>query len=325
MKAMSGLPVDSIETPRFCGLPTFMRLRNSQDLEGVDVAVIGLPSDNGAPFRNGSRFGPSAMRSISSMLRPINPYQKGLNVFEVLNVVDYGDSPLIPGYFDESYELMESFCRGITDKDVMTAGMGGDHSVTLPQVRALAKSRGKPLAVVHFDAHSDTWDSYFGSKKFSAGTFMRRGVEENLILPGHSIQIGMRGSHFRADDNSQSLDLGYEMITNDMLFEMGIEKTARRILERTAGYDVFITFDLDFVDPSAAPGVATPEAGGPGAREALQLVRLLRGVHIVGCDVVELCPGYDNAGQITALLGATVLAEFLALAAYHRVYTSRGL
>lgn len=312
------LPTDSIESPRFCGLPTFMRIQHSTDLQGVDVAVIGLPSDNGAPYRNGSRFGPQAMRGISCMLRPVNPYQGGVNVFEKLHVVDYGDSPLVPGYFEDSYALMEGFCLGIAEKGVIAAGMGGDHSVTLPQVRAVSKARGKPLALVHFDAHSDTWDSYFGNRKFSAGTFMRRGVEEGVIDPERSVQVGMRGSHFRKDDNAQSLELGYSMITTDRLFEMGLERAAAFILEKTEGQDVFVTFDLDFFDPSAAPGVATPEAGGPSAREGLHLVRLLRGIKIAGCDVVELCPGYDGPGQITALLGATVLSEFFGLMAWFR-------
>lgn len=318
MKPFHKVPIDSIESPRFCGLPTFMRLRHSTDLENVDVAVFGLPSDNGAPFRNGSRFGPMAMRSISSMLRPINPYHNDLNVFEVLDVVDYGDSPLIPGYFEDSYEMMETYCRGIVDKGVIPAGIGGDHSVTLPQLRALAKKRGKALSVVHFDAHSDTWDSYFGNKKYSAGTFMRRGVEEGVINPEFSVQVGMRGSHFRPDDNSQSIDLGFSMITTENLFEMGLEKAAQMILDITRDREVFVTFDLDFIDPSAAPGVATPEVGGPSAREGISLIRFLRGINLVGCDVVELCPGYDNPGQITALFGATVLSELLALMAYHR-------
>jgi len=318
MKNSNHVPVDSISTPRFCGMPTFMRLRNSRELEGVDVAVIGLPSDNGAPYRNGSRFGPSAIRAISAMLRPINPYQEDLNVFEILNVVDYGDSPLIPGYFEESYTMLERFCSEVSSAGVMSAGIGGDHSVTLPQLRATAKSRGKALSVVHFDSHSDTWDTYFGDKKYSAGTFMRRAAEEKIITPENSVQIGMRGSLFRPNDLSQSLDLGFSMITTDKMFEIGLDKTAEYILDKTEGHDVFITFDLDFADPSAAPGVATPEAGGPSAREILHLLRRLRGIKLVGCDVVELCPQYDNAGQITALLGATVLAELLALMAFYR-------
>jgi agmatinase len=310
---MSVLPIDSLETPRFCGVPTFMRLPQATTLEGIDAAIIGLPSDSGAPFRTGARFAPNAVRAMSIMLRPINPY-RNVNVFERLRCADAGDSAVVPGYIEESLARLEASVRVLVEAGVTPFGIGGDHSVTLAGLRALAIRHG-PLALIQFDSHSDTWDNYFAGKKYSAGTPFRRAVEEGIVAPAHSIQIGMRGSLFRADDVSQSLELGYEVVTTDRMFEMGIPALAARIAERTAGRPAYLTFDLDFVDPAFAPAVQTPEAGGPSAREALDLLRRLQAINLVGCDVVELCPPFDHPAQTTALLAATVLAELLALRA----------
>jgi agmatinase len=310
---MSVLPIDSLETPRFCGVPTFMRLPLATTLEGIDAAIIGLPSDSGAPFRTGARFAPNAVRAMSIMLRPINPY-RNVNVFERLRCADAGDSAVVPGYIEESLVRLEASVRVLVEAGVTPFGIGGDHSVTLAGLRALAIRHG-PLALIQFDSHSDTWDNYFAGKKYSAGTPFRRAVEEGIVAPAHSIQIGMRGSLFRADDVSQSLELGYEVVTTDQMFEMGIPALAARIAERTAGRPAYLTFDLDFVDPAFAPAVQTPEAGGPSAREALDLLRRLQAINLVGCDVVELCPPFDHPAQTTALLAATVLAELLALRA----------
>jgi agmatinase len=309
---MSILPIDSLETPRFCGVPTFMRLPQATALEGLDAAIIGLPSDSGSPFRTGARFGPNAMRAMSIMLRPINPYRGGINVFERLRVADAGDAAVVPGYQEESLERLEQSVRALVGAGIVPFALGGDHSVSLAALRAVASRHG-PLALVHFDSHSDTWDKYFAGKRYSAGTPFRRAVEESIVDPAHSIQIGLRGSLFAPNDVSQSVALGYEVVTTDQLFEIGPTALARRITERTAGRPVYLTFDLDVVDPSAAPGVQTPEAGGPSARETLDLLRRIEGLRLVGCDVVELNPLYDGPGQITALLGATVMAELLAL------------
>ena len=309
---MSVLPIDSLETPRFCGVPTFMRLPQATALEGLDAAIIGLPSDSGAPFRTGARFAPNAVRAMSIMLRPINPYRRNLNIFERLRVADAGDAAVVPGYLEESLARIEASVRTLVEAGITPFGIGGDHSVTLAELRAVAATHG-PLALIQFDSHSDTWDKYFAGKKYSAGTPFRRGVEEGIIDPSHSIQVGLRGSLFSPTDISQSIDLGYDVVTTDEMFAMGIPALADRIAARTAGRPAFVTFDLDFVDPSAAPGVQTPEAGGPTARETLDLLRRLKGIRLVGADVVELSPSFDQPSQITALLAATVLAELLAL------------
>jgi agmatinase len=309
---MSLLPIDSLETPRFCGVPTFMRLPQATTLADLDAAVIGLPSDSGSPFRTGARFGPNAMRAMSIMLRPINPYRGGINVFERLAVADVGDAAVVPGDQEESLERLEQSVAALVDAGVVPFCLGGDHSVSLPALRAVARRHG-PLALVHFDSHSDTWDKYFAGKRYSAGTPFRRAAEEGIVSPAHSIQIGLRGSLFSPHDVSQSVDLGYDVVTTDDLVAMGPDALAARVAERVGDRPVYLTFDLDVVDPSAAPGVQTPEAGGPTAREALAVLRRLAPMRLAGCDVVEMNPMFDGPGQITALLGATVMAELLAL------------
>jgi agmatinase len=311
---MTVLPIDSLRTPRFCGVPTFMRLPLATSLVGLDAAIIGLPSDSGGPYRTGARFAPNAIRAISAMLRPVNPYRGNLNIFETLATADVGDAAVVPGYEEESLAALEESVRTLIDANVTPFAIGGDHSVTLAELRAVA-SRFGPLALIQFDSHTDTWDTYFGGKRYSAGTPFRRAVEEELVTPAHSIQIGMRGSLFQVTDISQSLALGYDVLTCDQMFEIGVQAVADRIAARTAGCPCFITFDMDFVDPGSAPGVQTPESGGPTSRETLLVLRRLHDLHLVGCDVVEMNPLYDDPGQTTALLAATVMAELLALSA----------
>jgi agmatinase len=311
---MTVLPIDSLRTPRFCGIPTFMRLPLATSLVGLDAAIIGLPSDSGGPSRTGARFAPNAIRGISAMLRPVNPYRGNINIFETLTTADVGDAAVVPGYEEESLAALEESVRTLIDANVTPFAIGGDHSVTLAELRAVA-SRFGPLALIQFDSHTDTWDSYFAGKRYSAGTPFRRAVEEELVTPAHSIQIGMRGSLFQVTDISQSLALGYDVLTCDQIFEIGVQAVADRIAARTAGRPCFITFDMDFVDPGSAPGVQTPESGGPTSRETLLVLRRLHDLHLVGCDVVEMNPLYDDPGQTTALLAATVMAELLALSA----------
>ncbi|MDM9625504.1 agmatinase [Rhizobium sp. S152] len=315
---MSVLPIDSLETPRFCGVPTFMRLPQATTLKGLDAAVIGLPSDSGGPYRTGARFAPNAVRAMSVMLRPINPYRGNINVFETLRIADVGDANVVPGYEMESLERIEESVAALAAEGIVPFGIGGDHSISLAEIRALSKVHG-PISLVHFDSHNDTWDKYFAGKKYSAGTPFRRGVEEMVIDPSRSIQIGMRGSLFQKNDISQSIDLGYDVLTTDETLDLGPAALAQRIADRVAGRPVFLSFDMDFIDPSAAPAVQTPEAGGPTARETLQILRALKDINLVGCDVVEANPLYDGPGQITALMAATVMAELMALLASQRL------
>lgn len=315
---MSGvLPVDALDSPRFVGVPTFMRLPQAQPDAELDAAIIGVPCDSGSPYRTGSRFGPNAVRQMSVMLRPISPYRDLINVFEKLRVADAGDSSVVPGYLMESLERVEESLTALVEQGIVPVAIGGDHSISLPAIRSVAKKHG-PISLVHFDSHADTWDSYFGGKKHSAGTPFRRGVEEKLIDPSSSIQLGMRGSLFRANDVSQSIDLGYDVVTTDEAIALGPQQLAERIAARVGDNPVYVTYDLDFIDPAFAPGVGTPEAGGPTSREALAILRAMKPMNIVGCDVVETNPTFDGPGQTTALLGATVTLELLSLMAVSR-------
>lgn len=314
---LPALPTDSLSVPRFVGVPTFMRLPLRDDPTGLDAAILGLPSDSGAPFRTGARMAPNAVRAASVMLRPFNPYRGNINIFEALKIADIGDAPVVPGYEMESLAWLEAAVDRVVASGAVPCCIGGDHSVTLAELRAVAKRHG-PLSLVHFDSHTDTWDKYFAEKRYSAGTPFLRAVEEGIVDPGRSIQIGMRGSLFRGSDITQSLDLGYDVVTTDAMFDMGFKSLAERITIRAQGAPVFLTFDMDFVDPSAAPAVETPEVGGPTARETLAILRAIQGLNIVGCDVVEITPTYEGPAQITSLLGATVMAEILAMIAENR-------
>jgi agmatinase len=307
-------PPDSLALPRFCGIATFMRLPQAASAVGLDVAVLGLPSDNGSPFRTGARFGPQAIRGASVMLRPINPYRGNLDVFAALRAADLGDAAVVPGYMPATLRHLEAAVAGVAEAGACPLLLGGDHGVSIASLRAIARGTG-PVALVHFDAHSDTWDTYFGGERHSAGTPFRRAVEEGLVDPHHSLQLGLRGSLFTPDDVEQSRRLGYEVLTTDEMLAEGPAALAARIARRTGGKPAYLSFDLDVVDPGSAPGVQTPEAGGPSAREMLAILRALHGIDLVGADVVECNPLYDGPGAVTALLGATVAAEILALKA----------
>jgi agmatinase len=307
-------PADSFVTPRFSGVRTFMRLPNVQDLDNADAAIVGAPFDTGGTFRIGARFGPESIRSISHLLRRYNP---GLDVgiFDYLSVIDYGDVPVVPGYIEESYERIKDGLEPIHSAGVIPIVLGGDHSIALPELRAAAAVHG-PLALVQFDSHPDTWDAYFG-QKHTHGTPFRRAVEEGLLDPSRSIQVGMRGSIYDEGDWEDAIDMGFDLVPTDTVRKLGIEETIARIRERVGDARTYVSFDVDFVDPAFAPGTGTPEIGGFTSREAQEFVRELVGLDIVGCDIVEVLPPYDSA-QITALLAANVAHEFLSLFALGR-------
>jgi agmatinase len=308
-------PANSFETPRFSGVRTFMRLPNVRDLHNSDAAIVGVPFDTATTFRVGARFGPEAIRSVSHLLRPYNPSQD-ISIFDELSVIDYGDLPVVPGYIEESYTTIAQGLKPIHRAGgVVPIVLGGDHSIALAELRAAESVHGA-LALVHFDSHPDTWDSYFG-QKHTHGTPFRRAVEEGLLRPENSIQIGMRGSLFDSGDWNDARELGFELISTDEVREQGISQTISRIRERIADSKAYVSFDVDFVDPAYAPGTGTPEVGGFTSREAQEFIRGLAGMNIVGCDVVEVYPAYDPA-QITALLAANVAYELLSLIAARR-------
>ncbi len=310
------VPEDSLKSPRFVGVPTFARLPLVPDsLEDVDLAVIGVPFDTGVSFRAGGRFGPNAIRAASVLIRGHNPVLE-VHPFRVLSCVDRGDVPIIPGYIERSYEVIERDVAPVVEADVVPLLLGGDHSVTLPHLRAM-RSRG-PVAVVVFDSHTDAWDTFFG-EKYNHGTWMRRAIEEGLVDAEHSIEVGLRGSVYAPEDwRVLTTELGLAYLPTHELLAQGVDATITRIRERVGDRPAFISFDIDVVDPAFAPGTGTPEAGGISSFEALQILRGLRGISFVGFDVVEVFPAYDPAGQ-TATLAANLAFEMISLVALHRL------
>ena len=308
------VPEDSMQSPRFTGPSTFARLPYVRTLDDVDVAVVGVPFDTGVTYRVGGRFGPNAVRAASVMLRP---YNSNLDVkpFEILSCVDYGDVAIVPGYTERSFHAIEEAIAPIVEAGVVPLLIGGDHACTLPHLRA-TRSRG-PVAVIDFDSHTDAWDSYFG-EKYNHGTWMRRAIEEGLVDVAHSIEVGLRGSLYGAEDwTGLRTELGLEYLTTEQVFAIGPAEVAAQIRARVGDRPAFISFDIDVVDPAYAPGTGTPEAGGPSAHDMLAVLRGLTGIDFVGFDVVEVIPGYDPAGQ-TATLAANLAYEMLSLVALRR-------
>ena len=308
-------PLDARVLPRFAGIRTFMRLPHVTELGGVDAIAYGIPFDTATSYRTGPRFGPEAIRSASALLRPYNP-ALDVNLVDTLSLVDYGDVPVSPGDTGRTYAQVEEALAPVVEAGVFAAAMGGDHSVTLAELRVLARKHG-PLALVQLDAHGDTWDEYFGQRYFHGTTF-KRAVEEGLLEPRASVQAGMRGSLYGAGDLQEARDLGFTVLSTDELRDLGADAYGALVREKAGSRPVFVSFDVDFLDPAVAPGTGTPEVGGFSTAEALAFVRSLRGLALAGCDVVEVSPPYDGPGQQTALAAANVLYELLSLRALQR-------
>ncbi len=308
-------PVDAMEYPRFSGIRTFMRLPYVQDLAGVDFAIIGAPFDTGATYRVGARFGPEGIRSASALLRPYNP-SLDVVIFDHLSGVDYGDLPVVPGYLPESHAKIAAGMRPVLEAGVTPIVLGGDHSVTLPELRAVAEKFG-PLALIQFDSHGDVWDEYFGGKD-THGTPFRRAIEEGLLDTARSSQIGLRGPLYEYEDIQQSRDFGFQVFTADEVREAGLAAVVAAVKDRAGNGPCFLTFDIDFVDPAHAPATGTPEVGGFNAWESQYLVRGLQGINFVAFDLVEVSPPYDSPGATTCLLAANLVYEFISLLALAR-------
>ncbi len=309
------VPSDPLATPRFTGPRTFARLPYLPDADDADVMVFGMPWDGSTTFRSGSRMGPEAIRSASALLRPYNP-ALDVMVFGALSAVDAGDAPTVPGYIEETMPRIEAFVAAILARGAVPVGMGGDHSVTLAELRALHAVHG-PVALVQFDAHHDLWDRYFGLP-YNHGTVIRRAIEEGLVDPARSFTGGQRGSLYGPEDERIAADLGMLLVPWRELRHWEPARLAATIAERAGDAPVFLSFDIDFLEPGLAPGTGTPEAGGPRGDEALDCVRALRGLNLVGADVVEVAPRYDGPGQATAVMAANVLYEVLSLLALNR-------
>jgi agmatinase len=307
-------PPDAFETPRFSGPRTFMRLPHVRDLEDVDVAIVGIPTDGAVVYRSGARFGPESIRSVSVTLRNYNR-MLAVDVVEKLSLVDYGDVPTVPGSTADSLERSAAALDEVARAGVPTVCLGGDHTVLLAELRALAAVHG-PLALIQFDSHHDLWDEYFGQKLFH-GSVVRRAVEEGLVDPARSIQAGLRGSLNEAGDALLPEQFGIDALTYEELAALGPGAFSERVRNRVGSAACFLSFDIDFVDPAFAPGTGTPEVGGPSSREALTFLRSLAGLDFRGFDCVEVSPPFDPAG-VTALVAANACFEMLSLLALRR-------
>ena len=304
---------DSSKSPRFAQPATFMRLPHQTDLTNVDVAIVGVPFDSGTSYRSGARLGPREIRAQSSLIRPYSFFQK-ISPLETLAIVDGGDIDVPPaGSIEQAYAVIQEGVGRVLGAGATPMLVGGDHSISLPILRAIAASRG-PVSLIQFDAHIDTWGDYFGRPYFHGSPF-RRAIEEGLIAEGGYVQVGIRGPMYGEDDDFAFQDAHHvTMIDIGQVKTQGIPRTIERIREAVGG-PVYVTFDIDSVDPAFAPGTGTPEVGGLTSYEAQELVRGLAGLPLVGCDVVEVAPQFDGPGQITALLAANLMFELLCVIA----------
>ena len=299
-------PMDALQHARSGGIATFMRLPHISDARELDIALVGVPFDGGTTYRPGTRFGPRYVREQSVLIRPWNPELK-VNPFAKYRIADYGDFSVNPLSIEDTFHRVQEQMGPLLKAGARCAAVGGDHSLSLPLLRATAKKFG-PVAVIQFDAHNDLWDEYFGCK-LSHGTPFRRAIEERLILESSFLQVGLRGQVYSADDFEFAKKHKVEMVTAEEFHAHGM-KLFREKVRAFHGKPVYVTLDIDCVDPAFAPGTGTPQVGGFSSAQIVDLVRGLRGLKIVGCDLVEVSPPYDN-GSITSLLAANLLYELL--------------
>jgi agmatinase len=309
-------PPDATMAPRYTGPRTFARLPHVEvPHEDVDVAVIGVPFDTATSFRTGARFGPEGIRSASALLRPYHP-PLDIDVFGTLSAVDGGDLAITPGNAQRTAGQIDAGLQPVIRAGIVPLVLGGDHSIVLGELRAQAAVHG-PVGLVLLDAHADTWDQYYGEKYFH-GTPFRRAVEEGLVDPSRSLLAGMRGPLYAASDVEQPREMGFQVIAGEELQALSPGQYGDLVRRRIADGPTYMSFDIDVLDPAFAPGTGTPEVAGLYPREALAFLRSLAGIPFSGFDLVEVSPPYDSAGQVTALHGAAVAYEMMALLAVTR-------
>lgn len=308
-------PVSGFDLPRFAGIPTFMRLPHvaltDEKIKDVDIGLIGVPWDSGTTNRSGPRHGPRQLRDMSTMIRAQNG-ASGVRPFELANCADLGDVPPNPADIMDTMERVTTFYDRVRSAGIRPLTAGGDHLTSLPVLRAVAKDG--PLAMIHFDSHTDLFDNYFGGTKFTHGTPFRRAVEEGLLDPKKVVQIGIRGTTYDNEDRDFAASVGIRIIPIEEFHARGVPSVMEEAREIVGQSDTYISYDIDFVDPTFAPGTGTPEVGGPNSYQAIQVVRGLAGVNIAGADLVEVSPPFDQSGG-TAFLGASIMFELLCVMA----------
>lgn len=300
-------PVDASKVPRFAGIATFARLPRLEDVKRADVAVIGIPFDSGVSYRPGARFGPAHVREASRLLRPYNP-AVDVSPFGAQQVADAGDIACNPFIIEEAVQSIEDGVSAILDTGAKLMTIGGDHTIALPILRQIAKRHG-PVAVVHFDAHLDTWESYFGVE-MTHGTPFRLASEEGLLDMASCLHVGIRGPLYSSQDLSDDEVLGFQVVTSRDVEFKGLDHALDTILRRVGDKPVYVSVDIDVLDPAHAPGTGTPEAGGLTSRELLEMIRVFDDLNLISADVVEVSPPYDHA-QITAVSAAHVAYDLI--------------
>jgi agmatinase len=302
-------PLDSSKVPRYAGFATFARLPRIDEVDHADVAVVGVPFDSGVSYRPGARFGPAALREASRLLRPYHP-ELDVSPFASAQVVDAGDIVVNPFSIRQAIETLQAEAAAFGARGTKLVTVGGDHTIALPLLRAAASVHG-PVALLHFDAHLDTWDTYFG-EPYTHGTPFRRAVEEGVLDTSALCHVGTRGPLYGSHDLAEDRRLGFGIITSGDVLRRGVAETVDAVRQRIGGRPLYVSVDIDVLDPAHAPGTGTPEAGGLTSRELLEILRGLAGTHLVGADVVELAPAYDHA-EITAIAASHVAYDLVSL------------
>ncbi|WP_135458346.1 agmatinase [Mycobacterium sp. DL99] len=306
--------VDAMAVPRYAGIATFARLPQRHEVSDYDIAVVGVPFDTGVTYRPGARFGPAAIRQASRLLKPYHP-ALDVSPFAQAQVVDAGDIAANPFDIEAAVEqVREGIADLLTTPRQRVVLLGGDHTIALPALQAMHAVHG-PVALVHFDAHLDTWDTYFGAP-CTHGTPFRRASEQGLIVKGHSAHVGIRGSLYDRADLLDDESLGFTVVHCRDIDRIGVDGVIERIRDRVGDHPVYVSIDIDVLDPAFAPGTGTPEIGGMTSRELVAVLRAMRGLQIVGADVVEVAPAYDS-GDVTAVAGANLAYELVTLMADH--------
>jgi len=299
--------VDATQMPRYGGIATFAHLPQLSEVSDVDVAIVGVPFDTGVSYRPGARFGPNHVRESSRLLRPYNP-AANVSPFATQQVVDAGDIAANPFDIEEAISSIHKSYDQLSERAKKIVTIGGDHTITLPILRSLKAKHG-PISVVHFDAHLDTWDSYFGAD-YTHGTTFRRASEEGLLDPEGCMHIGIRGPLYAAKDLTDDKALGFQIFTSVEFQDLGVNAAIEKMKARVGNRPVYISIDIDVLDPAHAPGTGTPEAGGLTSRELLSVLRATAGMNVIGADIVEVAPAYDHA-QITGIAASHVMYELI--------------